>query len=361
TVEKGQKTVWRYWGTPENPLKTQKGINIYERMNIPKWLRENPSAEIPFMQISHSRFDNSISFEGYPDYYRALQEARQPFTASWVQSGHLPTGDTGSNMLARKILKNESVPAFSWATCNTPIEKEPVMTGDPVILAGQVEIVDGKTLKLISFKKLHKKTVYKTFPKELKGKWLLMDYAPYSPGGPNFQIESVTDTTLTVIPDPHCGDLNSAAFARNIKNNKHKFFISDVRLMGRINSALEWSSSLQNFDKKSKADDIVDTAKRYEISLRLFKAKNKRLKYIEFKPNEPDATCTADVTPRRLQQFKAKSGQKVAWQNVSLADPAKPKVIASGTITVDKYGLVTVKKFLIGKKGLGNRLVLEVK
>ncbi|NRA37989.1 MAG: prolyl oligopeptidase family serine peptidase [Planctomycetes bacterium] len=89
---KWQKTVWRYWGTPENPLQTFEGENIYERMDIPKWLRQHPEVEIPYMQISHARFDGSISFEAYPEYFRSLQEARQAFTGSWNQLGHFPTG-----------------------------------------------------------------------------------------------------------------------------------------------------------------------------------------------------------------------------------------------------------------------------
>ena len=34
--------------------------------------------------------------------------------------------------------------------------------------------------------------------------------------------------------------------------------------------------------------------------------------------------------------------------------------VADGVVTVDRYGLATVKKFKVGKKGLGNRLVLKV-
>ena len=68
-----------------------------------------------------------------------------------------------------------------------------------------------------------------------------------------------------------------------------------------------------------------------------------------------------DITPRRLQKFKVEPGRKVRWENWSYAESEAPKKIASGEVVVDKYGLVTVEKFTVGKKGLGNRLKLRGK
>ena len=64
--------------------------------------------------------------------------------------------------------------------------------------------------------------------------------------------------------------------------------------------------------------------------------------------------CTADVTPRRCQRFKARPGEKFTWTNTSLADK---KVVQTGTAVADTYGLVTAKRILISKGK--NRLVIQ--
>jgi len=63
--------------------------------------------------------------------------------------------------------------------------------------------------------------------------------------------------------------------------------------------------------------------------------------------------CTADVTPRRCQRFKARPGGKFTWTNTSVA---ARKVIQTGAAVADKRGLVTAKKVVISKGK--NRLVI---
>ena len=111
---------------------------------------------------------------------------------------------------------------------------------------------------------------------------------------------------------------------------------------GLINGRLEWSAPGNDFDKKGSADDLVDTAALWALNIRSL-----------------SGPATVDVTPRRCKAFKAPAGGKCAWENLDFADPANPKRIASGTATADKYGLVTVEKFKVGKAGLGNRLVIR--
>jgi hypothetical protein len=67
-----------------------------------------------------------------------------------------------------------------------------------------------------------------------------------------------------------------------------------------------------------------------------------------------------DITPRRCQKFKPAVGAKVHWENWDYSNPRVPTQISEGNVTVDKYGLVSVLKFVVGKKGLGNRLVLQL-
>jgi hypothetical protein len=51
----------------------------------------------------------------------------------------------------------------------------------------------------------------------------------------------------------------------------------------------------------------------------------------------------------------------VRWENWDFGDTSQPEKIAEGDETADKDGLVTVEKFLVGKKGLGNRLIIKRK
>ena len=111
---------------------------------------------------------------------------------------------------------------------------------------------------------------------------------------------------------------------------------------GTINGKLEWSASGNNFDKNSADDDIVDTPEMFAMNIRSL-----------------SGPATVDVTPRRLQKFKGVAGKKYEWENQDCADPKAIKKVDSGTVTADKYGLITVEKFAVGKDGWGNRLVIR--
>jgi len=111
---------------------------------------------------------------------------------------------------------------------------------------------------------------------------------------------------------------------------------------GLINGRLEWSAPGNDFDQSTKADDIVDTPGQWAMNIRSL-----------------SGAATVDVTPRRCKRFKAVAGRKYAWVNMDFSDPAQPKQVDSGTATADKYGLVTVEKFKIGKAGLGHRLIIR--
>jgi prolyl oligopeptidase family protein len=110
---------------------------------------------------------------------------------------------------------------------------------------------------------------------------------------------------------------------------------------GTVNGNIEWSASGNDFDKTSKADDIVDTPAKYAINLRSL-----------------TGPTTADVTPRRLQAFEVEPGGSYAWSNTDFSDPARPRLVDRGVVKADKYGLITVTAFKIGKPGLGNRLTI---
>ncbi len=116
------------------------------------------------------------------------------------------------------------------------------------------------------------------------------------------------------------------------------------------NGHIAWSTSLQNFDRTTTADDILDTDNKWAMSFRL----GKNYYFGQWKHQ----TATVDIAPRRCQKFKPAPGAKVHWENWDYSNPQEPVKTAEGNVTVDKYGLVTVPQFVVGKKGLGNRLVL---
>lgn len=99
---------------------------------------------------------------------------------------------------------------------------------------------------------------------------------------------------------------------------------------GQLNAHLTWST-----------DSIVDQPSQWAIMLRLV-------------PGAPQPAATADVTPRRLQQFKPRPGDIVAWSN-----EVSGRVIQTGDVETDRWGLVTVPQVEI--RAAGSRLTLKLR
>jgi hypothetical protein len=70
----------------------------------------------------------------------------------------------------------------------------------------------------------------------------------------------------------------------------------------------------------------------------------------------PQAACTVDITPRRLQAFRPKAGTTLRWRNVSIGDGETEQ---SGEIVVDKRGLITLEQVRVSKGQ--NRLSLTIR
>jgi len=68
----------------------------------------------------------------------------------------------------------------------------------------------------------------------------------------------------------------------------------------------------------------------------------------------PEDACTVDVTPRHCKQFKPTPGDKLTWTST---DAKTGKVVQSGTIAADRWGLVTLKELRVTKNR--NRLVIQ--
>lgn len=92
---------------------------------------------------------------------------------------------------------------------------------------------------------------------------------------------------------------------------------------GQINGYLYWLT-----------DTLTDTPRHWEITVGLTDA-------------APKGLCTADITPRRLQQFKVQRGMPVLWEN---RDLSTGKIIASGSVLPDADGLITLPQIQISKQ-----------
>ncbi len=343
---------------------TNEGVPVYEALNLPKWLGDHPEIETPYLDTNHGIIDGVISFDSVPDFYAGLEKGKHPYAAGWEMAGHSGTVSTGSPMDPMLVRRDESVPAFANASSNT-------ILNSGLRFFGTAEKIETKTITLKAGSL--KECPYSSdgrLPPKLAGKTLVL--GPLDKVRKWWKIKSSTPTEITieagdlVAYQPPVSGYRIYMFKRKNKREptpedmkgivgkrKKWFLVCDGEPRGQRNAFFAWSSRNQNFDAGSKADDIVDEKDSYAISMRLRRSN----RYGEAKGD----AVTADVTPRRCQNFKPKPGAKVAWENVSFADPKSPKKIAGGEVTADKHGLVTVPKFQIGKKGWGNRLVLKVK
>lgn len=90
---------------------------------------------------------------------------------------------------------------------------------------------------------------------------------------------------------------------------------------GQVNVYLYWET-----------EDIVDTPNRWEMTVGLI-------------DKAPEETCTVDITPRRLQTMKTRPGDTFQWSNT-----LGGKVVQSGEVKADQWGLVTLPDVTVSKK-----------
>jgi len=101
---------------------------------------------------------------------------------------------------------------------------------------------------------------------------------------------------------------------------------------GGYNLTLDWSASWNAWDGAP-----VDTAEEWGISLR----------------TTDGSTQTVDVTPRRVQNFGITAGARYDWENREVNGDA---LRASGTVTADEHGLVTVPAVEVTPEGTRLRI-----
>ena len=117
------KLVQRYghlWGPYPAACRNAQGVDYWEFMNYAKWVRENPTLELPYwvcaeeygMYPSHTVGD--FGFMPWPEMIHAMASTKRAFTATWNTNG--PGLTRGLYGLLPRIKLHQSLPAFTH--CN---------------------------------------------------------------------------------------------------------------------------------------------------------------------------------------------------------------------------------------------------
>lgn len=341
----------RKYGTlaDNNPTNLD-GQRVYDALNLASWA-SNPRANVGYLETANGSIDGVIPFWGLAKFWEALEKGKHPYSSAWAQVGHASRLGSGSPMTYHKLRSDESIPAMANASCNFSLRFG-------YRFMGRIEEVRKDSIK-IDNAILH----------DIRGMTLVVGPSGntkqwFKIAGVDGDVIRVTEGDLLAFKPPVTAwqksqlkrklgreptevDLDGQA-----DKNKTKYLVIDGDPEGTRNGHIAWSTSLQNFDKTTTVDDIVDTENEWAMSFRL----GKNYYFGQWKHE----TATVDITPRRCQKFKPAVGAKVHWENWDYSNPRVPTKVAEGNVTVDKYGLVSVLKFVVGKKGLGNRLVLQL-
>ena len=341
----------RKYGTlaDNNPTNLD-GQRVYDALNLASWVSD-PRANVGYLETANGSIDGVIPFWGLAKFWEALEKGKHPYSSAWAQAGHASRLGSGSPMTYHKLRSDESIPAMANASCNFSLRFG-------YRFMGRIEEVRKDSIK-IDNAILH----------DIRGMTLVVGPSGntkqwFKIAGVDGDVIRVTEGDLLAFKPPVTAwqksqlkrklgrepteiDLDGQA-----DKNKMKYLVIDGDPEGTRNGYIAWSTSLQNFDKTTTVDDIVDTENEWAMSFRL----GENYYFGQWKHE----TATVDITPRRCQKFKPAVGAKVHWENWDYSNPRVPTKISEGNVTVDKYGLVSVLKFVVGKKGLGNRLVLQL-
>ena len=125
------KSSYEYvYGKQEWGVKFEDGTPVWDYFNDAWYLRRYPEKDVGFVTFSNGKNDAAIGWQQAVDFYRALQETRQPHMFVWGQEGHnqrayMPRGG-GERVMPIDIRTNQSLPAFT----NCSLDGNPG-NGDP--------------------------------------------------------------------------------------------------------------------------------------------------------------------------------------------------------------------------------------
>jgi len=112
---KGREAQRHGWTWGPYPLGSPNwlGIDQWEYMNICKWVRENPTVELPYVVLRPTGASHvgDMGPWSWPEMYRALHDTKRAFTA---RHGGVWSGATVAGLIMPpRIRRNQSLPAFA--------------------------------------------------------------------------------------------------------------------------------------------------------------------------------------------------------------------------------------------------------
>ncbi|HUU90838.1 MAG TPA: hypothetical protein VM238_06470 [Phycisphaerae bacterium] len=117
-----QQHGWK-WGPYPNGSKNWLGVDQWEYVNLAKWVRENPTVELPYWLCwpaygaypSHTIGD--FGFMPWPEMIHAMASTKRAFAACWSTNGPGPVGPLRE--LVPRIRRSLSLPAFTHCSLDS--------------------------------------------------------------------------------------------------------------------------------------------------------------------------------------------------------------------------------------------------
>ena len=99
-------------------LKHESGQAAFDYFDDAAWVRSHPEVSMPLMCFGNGKDDGAIGWPQALEYFRALQEARQPHVFHWDLGGHsvrctLPGPGASGSSMALDVRTDQSLPAFT--------------------------------------------------------------------------------------------------------------------------------------------------------------------------------------------------------------------------------------------------------
>jgi hypothetical protein len=111
-----QQHGWK-WGPYPKGCRNWLGVDQWEYMNLPKWIRENPTVELPYWLCwpAYGAYpDHTVGdfgFMPWPEMIHAMTSTKRALAANWSTNGPGPVGPLRD--LVSRIRLHQSLPAFT--------------------------------------------------------------------------------------------------------------------------------------------------------------------------------------------------------------------------------------------------------
>ena len=111
-----QQHGWK-WGPYPKGSRNWLGLDQWEYMDLPKWIRENPTVELPYWLCwpAYGAYPNhtvgDFGFMPWPETIHAMAVTKRAFAANWSSNGPGPVGPLRE--LVARVRLHQSLPAYS--------------------------------------------------------------------------------------------------------------------------------------------------------------------------------------------------------------------------------------------------------